>query len=391
MATTDIFILRLIVYIIFLVVTGVPDSLCMECGSLIDDNINEVNDNDSVTIPLESYCIVNECAIRIKESNVLLNVIYNTGGWIIATNTTSLFIAAVNSSIQNCSSDTETDKSHQIGTGFYVIRFIIYSIGIITVVANFCMHLMFKELRTVSGILIMILCISISIEFTIGLLRFALVHSHTVTQEEICTIFFFYPLVLAVNLYEATKITILVQFAYTMYRSYKVMKGQENKRSLLFKYITFIILASIVSSASIITVDLIVNRNVFQTSDGRCINSLDTSQGEEILLSPSSNILYSVILIIWIIVQILLVTAGYILYFMTTKQCCVGSVSKDFRVIIVLTVTIDLNIIVANVLLFGHISVVVVTPIVAAILTFEQVALFILFASSNKVMWCCKK
>ena len=54
-----------------------PGSLCEECGSSMDDD--QLYDyNDSVMIPLGSYCFVNECTIRIEESNVLLNVVNDT-------------------------------------------------------------------------------------------------------------------------------------------------------------------------------------------------------------------------------------------------------------------------------------------------------------------------
>ena len=90
----DTFMLR-IMYIIYLTVMALPaSSLCKECSSSMDDD-KIYYDNDSVILPLESYCFVNECTIRIKESNVLLNVINITGDWIIATNTTNMCLQFV--------------------------------------------------------------------------------------------------------------------------------------------------------------------------------------------------------------------------------------------------------------------------------------------------------
>ena len=146
----------LLVYIIYIIMALILGSSCKECGSSIDDDIMY---DELVTI-MEPYCFVNDCMMRIRESQVLLNIINNTGNRIIATNMTNSFkIFANNSMTHDCLSDT-TD---QFDTSIYVILNIIFSIAIIAAFTNVTMHLMFKELRTVAGILIIILCISLSI------------------------------------------------------------------------------------------------------------------------------------------------------------------------------------------------------------------------------------
>ena len=133
-------------------------SSCIECSSSMD-NDKIYYYNDSVVLPPESYCFVNECTIRIKESNVSLNIINITGEWITATNTSNTFTAFINGSINNCSSDETGTNAYQFDTTIYIIQFILCSVGILAGVANISIHLIYKELRTVSGILIIILCI----------------------------------------------------------------------------------------------------------------------------------------------------------------------------------------------------------------------------------------
>ena len=109
-----------IAYVICVTVMFACGSLCEECGSLMDDDkLNYYN--NSVMIPLESYCFVNESTIRIEESTVLLNVINSTGEWVIATDTVNLFMIFVNDSINNCLSNTDhgTDL-YQLDTELYV-------------------------------------------------------------------------------------------------------------------------------------------------------------------------------------------------------------------------------------------------------------------------------
>ena len=48
----------------------------------------------------ESYCFVNKCTIRIETSNVLLNIVNNTEGWLLAAN--AILICLQLSSMVTC-------------------------------------------------------------------------------------------------------------------------------------------------------------------------------------------------------------------------------------------------------------------------------------------------
>ena len=363
-----------------------PGSLCEECGSSMDDD-KLYDYNDSMTIPLGSYCFVNECTIRIEESNVLLNVINNTGDWIIATDTTNLFMILVNDSI-NCSSDSDHGTNlYQIDTELYVIRMVVSSSGIIAGVANIVMHLMFKELRTVSGILVIFQCASIFTILMIGGLRTAFYYHHINTPAEVCAVFFDYLNVVCTNIYVVTRATILAHFSYIMYRSYRLLGKIKNERSLLHKYAAFIVGASAISSIIIIAVDVTLD-NSFEAGDGQCVYFFDTNNKEGIQLTQS-NVAYFVILIIWLLIEISLATIGLVLYFLNTKRCCSAtSTSRDFRVFIVLMTIVDLNTIIFIVLLVVNVPTLIGNTIIMTVAASEQVTLFVLFASSSKVTCC---
>ena len=249
----------------FILAIVVQSSLCKVCNSestnsMDDDKMHydlEYNSESVMILPAEAYCFVDDCTIRIIESNELLNVVNSSGGWIVAANTTNLFTTFVNDSQNNCSLqlDTKTDQLY-FDTASYVIRMIVDSIAIIAAIANVSIHLMFKELRTVSGILIMMLCISLSYTLSMDALRTALVFYHQViTTAKFCAVLT-YLSILNLTIYEATKTTVLAHFAYTMYKSYNLLVVQGNKKSMLCKYITFIVGASTISCTVIITVDV---------------------------------------------------------------------------------------------------------------------------------------
>ena len=379
-ATRDFLIPR-IIYIIYIMMIVIPGSLCIECSS----SLMEDSDGHGPVIKLqESYCFVNECTIRIETSNVLLNIVNNTEGWLLATNATNLFTTFVNGSKQSCSYDARTNSYQPIDTTLYVIRMIIFSAGIIAAVTNIGIHLVFKELRTVSGILIIILCSTISIGLAMHGIRTATVfYYQIITQVEVCAVFIYF-LVADLVTYEATKTTILAHFTYTMYRSYKVLGVQGNERSLLCRYIMFIIGASTAISITIITVDLIINRRAFSTKEEKC----STFWGQNVL-SSLSNVLLVVNLLIWLLTQLILVIIGGVLYILTTRQCCVASTSsRDVRVSIILTATVDSCIIVFVILLATRVSSVISFSVLPAAPAIEQVALLALFTTSSKVKCC---
>ena len=382
----DAFVLISVYLVIVMVLSG---SLCKECkasSSMDDDEIYYYNNS----VPLESYnyCFVNECTIRIKESNVLLNVINNTGDWVIATNTTNTLTIFINGSINNCSSDARRN-TYQTHTPFYVIQVIVCIVGIIVAVANISMHFIFKELLTVPGILIIILCISTCAGFVIAVTHITIYYHWINIPAKYCTLFISYMYLSNANTYEATRMAFLIHLAYTMYRGYRASGGEENKRSLLCKYFTFIIVASTVSSAIVITVDATTNRKAFDTADRRCLYIFDDFDQNERILSVISQV---ATLLIWLFIQVILVTIIFVLYILTTKKCCArSSTSRDLRVSVVLIASADLNLITFIVLLLSHTSIHIVTLVGLTIIAIGQVTLFTLFASSSKVMQCCKE
>ena len=339
-------------------------------------------------IPLGSHCFVNECMIRVKGFNELLEVINETEGWTTATNTTNLFTVFVGSggSAKYCSSDTSTtDAEPYNDTTWYIIQMAVYSVGILVGIGNVSLHLIFREMRTTSGILITILCTSMSVTFVIGALRITIVYYYQVNIPiVVCAIAFDFLPVITISAYEATKTTILVHFAYSMYRSYKVLRPIKNKRSLLHKYIIFISVHSTVTSVIIITFAI---RNGF---DEKCIHFFSTSKNKDVASSKVIVITY-VIVLIWMFAKMILALTGLTLYLSIAKRCCAASTTscKDFRVPIILTSIVGLSAILFCVLKLTHTPLVIVYLTISFATVTEQVILFALFMSSSKVA-CCR-
>ena len=362
-----------------------------ECNSSMDDD-RHYYDQPVIIYLQDYYCFVNEFTIRIKESNVLLCVVNNTDDGLMATNTTHLFFSFSSHNMSYCSSDA-SDASNPsrptISTPLYAIRITVLCLSITVAIAIISIHLMFKELRTIPGFLVIILCISLTFSLTVDFIWTALFDYHKIldiTAESCKT--FSYLASIAMNSYEVSKTAILIHFAYVMYRSYKLFGNQENERSLLCKYIIVIVGMSIFFPIILITVDLTANIREYVTPDGGCVNFFTNSISFEV-----HNVFVVAFAIIYIVLQFTLVIIGSLFYYLNTRQCCLTSsgLSKHFRIFIILAFTIDLNNIIALIFLALPISLDILFTAFVAICGIQQAVLFVLFASSSKVTCHCMK
>ena len=163
----------------------------------------------------------------------------------------------------------------------------------------------------------------------------------------------------------------------------------KNERSLLCRYISFITVASTISAAIVITVEATTNRNTFDLADRQYAYYFRNyyEEGERL---PIGVILRFANYLIWLFIQLLLVAIILVLYFLTTKQCCAkSSISRDFRVSIILIATADLNAVITITLLMLDIPKQIIPSIPFAVVAVEQFALLTLFATSSKVTFCC--
>ena len=369
------------VCLIYVIVTLVPSSLCKKCDSSMDD------DRPSMTVK-ESYHFLDECTIIIVESNTSLTIINNTENnttdCMLATNGTNLFKVITNGNIQNCPSDDNENSSQRPHVVLFVFEIIIIVFVAIVSAANVSMHLIYKELRTIPGILIIILCIFINL-IMINLAIQVVIFYHQINVPAGICATLTYILILCGNFYEATRTSILAHFAYTMYRSYRVLGNLENKRrSLLCKYITFIIAAS----TTFITITIIVHATSNMLAK-LCVPFFAGAARRSITPSVITNY---VILIIWLLTEIIMSVIGFVLYFVNTRRCYT-STTKDFRVAIILTATVDFSITALIIFLFVHTgtseSITHLQILIALFFTaIEQTTLFMIFARSNKVMCC---
>ena len=155
--------------------------------------------NQSISLNGSGYCFVNECTIRIKESNVLLNIINKTTDWIVATDSTDLFTVPVTSSHNNCPKEDGRDITSF--TFFTVAIFIIC----ISSSLNIILHLVVKKLRSTSGLLIIGICGTIIIGCLCTIILSVFQYLHRVNESAVICGVLKYMVIFFIALYTTLK------------------------------------------------------------------------------------------------------------------------------------------------------------------------------------------
>ena len=355
---------------------------CVVCMDTMESG-EELMNNDTVEMILlntSQYCFVDDNTIRVDlNTTTLLNIIDTSEDVIMAKavgNDNVIFTAPLNGS--RCMDDNEDD---QLSTTLYIIQTIIYSITILVAIANITLHLMVKDLRTISGMLVLILCINVIIFTFIAIGVITNIYIDNLTVVCVVLINFSYELVFV---YQATKLSILYQFAHLMYQSYKLKREQEeNIRKSVLKYIIFITGSSFVCLLLALAVDVGVNGRLFSDKERYCLVEDDLAYQYLFVMLVYGEF------VVFIILQCIAFAVGLTLYFLVSKECCAMK-STNFRVIMVLVGTMGYNVILLIILSVAEVPYsILITAVISGTLV-EQLILLTLFLSSKKVLLACR-
>ena len=230
--------------------------------------------NSSISLDESGYCFINECTIRIKESNVLLNIINKTADWLAATNSTNLFTVPVtnNNFINHCS--LEDDNETTIFVLFAVVTFIIISSSL-----NIVLHFAVRELRSTPGYLLIGICGTTIIIYLAIIITAVFQYLHRVNENTAICGVFKYIILCFITPYAIFKATYLFHFAYLMYQTYISRPSQEENKKLLYIYGVVNVIVSTICSVLMITLDQIQFRDVLDTYNGYCTSHFSSEGG----------------------------------------------------------------------------------------------------------------
>ena len=340
-------------------------------------NVHAVYGNEIITtmelLNHSEYCVANDSVIRRRVGDDMMMVLNDTGDWLVVTNGSNLFVFP-----SNGTADCE-ESVYRPNIVIYAVQTSMYSINFILATCTICLHLYFKELQTVFGVLVTSFCFILNVDHVITMVHNRYQYTHQVNNGgDICATLIYMRGVMTF-LYHTAKFTILFHFTYLMYKSYRARSGGSKlDKKLICKYFIFIVSLTTVYTLIAVPYDLAAPRGAFETEGSYCsIDFLD---------SDLSAIIFIVEICLISIVELATFGIGIALYFLINKRCCELK-SSDIRVCVILVSTAGLNRIAFIIFLESSVSYLKnVAYIVSSIATFvEQSALLIIFLTSKKV------
>jgi len=269
------------------------------------------------------YCIFNDSSIIKKVDGTLLDIVNDTGDWLLSTDGTSLFMCPTNGSY--CE-----DDDYKPDIVLYAVQTSVYCISFLFASCTIALHLYFKELRTMFGLLITMICFFLNVNQIVTFIHNRYQFTHKMDESAVCAMFVYLRGVL--NFMDhSIKLTILFHFTYLMYNSYRAKSASPNKVSIC-KYVVFIFLLTIIYTMAVIPYDVAVARDAFKMEGGYCAISFD----------GTGVIIFITQLAFLTVVELTTFSVGMLFYFMVSKRCCEFKTS-DIRVSFVLVATAGIN------------------------------------------------
>ena len=338
---------------------------------LLFNVIYSVHSSEVMQVKLLSqseYCVFNDSFIIKKVDGTLLDIINDTGDWLLSTDGTTLFMCPTNGSY--CE-----DDDYKPDIVLYAVQTSIYCINFVFASCTIALHLCFKDLRTVFGVLITMFCFFLNVYYLITFVYNRFQFTHTMDTSAVCATFVYLRGILTF-LHHSIKFTILFHFTYLMYNSYRAKSGGPRlDKALMCKYVVFICSLTILYTLVVLPYDIAVARNAFKTEGGYCAVSF--IDGTAFLIYISQLTLLSV-------VELITFGIGIMFYFLVSKHCCEFKTS-DIRVSIILISTAGINRISFLLCLVLSSSTGYALLASSVITMLEQFILFVIFLTSKKV------
>ena len=171
------------------------------------------------------YCIIDNCTIMRIDTGQQLDIIYTTESLLIITpksGHTSTAITKIDDELPCLEYPNKTTDGNQIAK--FLVILIMTSLMLIVSSYVFTVHLLFKELRSLFGKLLIFYSLGIMSMSASVITLLLMNHMIVVSSQAVChtTMIIF---IIAAAKYEVFATNILTHLAYTMYRCYKLKSG----------------------------------------------------------------------------------------------------------------------------------------------------------------------
>ena len=351
---------------LFCIVLLILDDICSVWS------VEVINNAQAELLHQPDYCYINDSTVRRNLDGTELTIVNDTGDWlVVSSNGSELFLLPTNGS------DCE-DDIYNPDIVVYAVQTTINCVTLLLAAGTISLHLYFRKLQTMFGILVTILCFFVVTGYVVIFVHNRYQYTHKVNDSNGVCAMLVYIRGTLIFLYHSTVVTVFFHFTNLMYNTYK-MRSVPCKFDvrLLFKYVTFIISLTSLCGLLILPYDLSVTRNAFATADGYCEIEFEDHITE-------SFYMYIALLSLVIAAQMITFSLGMILYFLSNKNFCEFK-TINIRVCLALISTSGLNTVLflVSYSLSGSTSIPILLSSIATLT--EQFVLLMIFSTSARV------
>ena len=377
----------LAVLLLITILTVTSGATPLHCSDVQSPAASGSHDTDPSQVTTLEYCIIDNCTIMRIDTGQQLDIVYTTDSLLIVTSIdghTSMVIAKIDAEL-SC------PKYQDVGQiGEFVVKLILTSLMFL-VSGYVCMvHLLFKELRSLFGKLLIFYSLGVMSTSTSVIALLLMNHLIMVNSQTIChTALIVF--IMAAATYEVFATNILTHLAYTMYRCHKLKSGMSDKRSqFLFRcYLAYALITLVLLFFFVIPYDWRTGNGRYTLlPNGHCA-FVDDYSYETLFLAEIPTAINKLIQMSMFI--------AYIVYYIKfnmkirSTQTSIRYNRDLFRIAIAMGATFDLSYFVFIFLVFDSEYVDTIIGVSGALsLLIQQCVIMMIFLNTDKMSRLCK-
>ena len=382
--------LTLLLITIILTVTSEATPLyCSDVQSPAASGSDNTADLSQVTTL--QYCIIDNCTIMRTDTGQQLDIVYTTETLLIVTpiddHTSMVVVKIADDNLPCLNYHNHTTSDSQIGRLIGLLTLI----SLIIMVSGYILlvHLLFKELRTLFGKLIIFYSLSI-VSMYADVFALLLMHHWINVKSEIICYTAMMIFIITYTSIELFSTNMLTHVAYIMYRCYNLKAEISKRRSqFLFRcYLAYALITLVLLFFVTIAYDWRTGNGRYTIlPNGHC-HFIDTHSYQTLFISDT-------IITINKLIQITMLLAYLINLYRFHVNVGAGSINVEYnrellKIAIAMGATISFSFFVYGVLIFDSESAVIIGFSGSILLLIEQVLIMSIFLCTKKMSTLCK-
>ena len=378
--------------LLIIILTGASGATPLYCSDVQSPASDSHNTADLSQVTTLQYCIIDNCTIMRTDTGQQLDIIYTTESLLIVTpiddHTSMVVIKIADDNFPCLDYHNHTTSDSRIGELIGSLTLT----SLIIMVSSYILlvHLLFKELRTLFGKLLIFYSLSI-VSMSADIFALLLMHYWIIVKSEIICYTAVMTFMITYTSVELFATNLLTHLAYIMYRCYNLKAEISKRRSqILFRcYLAYALITLILFFFVTITYDRKTENSRYTLlPNGHC-NFID-------MYSYKTLILNDTFVFINKLIQIIMLLAYLVYFYKFNVNIGAGNVNvlqynqELLKIAIAMGATIGLSFFVYAILIFDSEYSHIIGISGTVLLFVQQVLIMSIFLCTKKISSLCK-